>query len=590
MARQQEGFGRALSVPEGETPRCSSYFAAHITMLTDFRGAVGGSNVIGGTFDGSGYRHAAHRDVDFVEWETTPAESVEDTVFTWIGGSQVRPMRSMFPYIVATLTIDGANPIKLPLGMHPEGITVTEGDCSLCFEPRRHQSLVELPHRTLAPSGTAGFFRLTVPGRLLTKGKPLRLRVELPAARDDLETFFYVSPRSDALKVDLEILRDEVAQLQRDMVMLKASHETLYTQHYTQLFPKRIPGQVVIACQHETKHYHPPSLTVMRDGEVIITTREATDHLAIDGRIIIVRSRDGGLTWSKPNVLFDLGEVDHRGSPIIELDNGEWLTTDYRAGGLYQDKVFKPEENDRHTLWSAWSGDRGRTWEFSKEPMSVPGSGYPYSEVERPIIKLRSGRLLVGGSFYRAGQEKPPQKLHELNIAVYASDDNGRSWEVLSKLPVCPYLHDEATMLETTTGKVILLSRTPPGLSNDPLNHGGLLQSESNDEGKSWSPWRPTGMSSISTPAHLIRLQDGRILCTHASRGYPGEIYVTLSTDEGESWDTANTRIVTNDLANEDSTYPTTGQLADGTLITTWYANMFGKFYLATLRYGPEQL
>ena len=97
-------------------------------------------------------------------------------------------------------------------------------------------------------------------------------------------------------------------------------------------------------------------------------------------------------------------------------------------------------------------------------------------------------------------------------------------------------------------------------------------------------------MSSMNTPAHLLQLQDGRILCTHASRTYPGSVYVTLSRDEGETWDTENTRIITNDLANFDSTYPTSGQLADGTLLTTWYANLFGKFYVAVKRYRPENL
>jgi hypothetical protein len=67
-------------------------------------------------------------------------------------------------------------------------------------------------------------------------------------------------------------------------------------------------------------------------------------------------------------------------------------------------------------------------------------------------------------------------------------------------------------------------------------------------------------------------------------------VYATVSHDEGETWDTDNTRIVTNDLVNNDTTYPTTAQLADGTLVTTWYANLFGKFFVAVKRYRPEDL
>ena len=43
-------------------------------------------------------------------------------------------------------------------------------------------------------------------------------------------------------------------------------------------------------------------------------------------------------------------------------------------------------------------------------------------------------------------------------------------------------------------------------------------------------------MSSMASPGHLLQLADGRILCTHASRHYPGSIYVTVSSDEGETW------------------------------------------------------
>lgn len=97
-------------------------------------------------------------------------------------------------------------------------------------------------------------------------------------------------------------------------------------------------------------------------------------------------------------------------------------------------------------------------------------------------------------------------------------------------------------------------------------------------------------MSSMGSPGHLLQLQDGRVLCTHAERLYPGSIYVTTSDDEGASWNTQNTKTVANDVVNFDSCYPTTGQRADGVLITVWYANLFGKYFIPSLTYRPEQL
>jgi hypothetical protein len=116
------------------------------------------------------------------------------------------------------------------------------------------------------------------------------------------------------------------------------------------------------------------------------------------------------------------------------------------------------------------------------------------------------------------------------------------------------------------------------------------MQSVSHDGGKTWSELSDAGMSSMNTPAHLLQLQGGRILCTHASRAYPGSIYVTISRDEGQTWDTKATRIITHDLANTDSTYPTTAQLSDGTLLTAWHSSLFGKFFVAVKRYRPADL
>ncbi|HVF10715.1 MAG TPA: sialidase family protein [Abditibacteriaceae bacterium] len=586
FAREQEGFARSLSVPADEIPRCSTAFQAFPASLSDFRGLVPDENgrVPGGS--------APHGDRTFVEWETSAAQSDEATIFTWIGSSLLRPaMHPAYPHVAATLFVDGVARLQFPIG-RPSEYAVSQDGFALQFEPRRFQSLVEIPHRVWKPHGVSGFYRLEVPAQHLTAGQPLRLRIELPPAQEGVETFYYVSPRTDVLSINLAVLRDSVAQLQTDMVQLKASHEMLYAQVYPQLFPGRIKGELIIAHQDETLHLHPPHITALRDGELVITMREAIDHLAIDGRIIAVRSRDDGKTWSDKELLFDLGQSDHRSSPIFELPNGEWITTDYRCASDYNnDKgafdLLAPVQGP--TQWGAWSTDRGKTWNFSEEPMTVPGAYHPYVETERHMIQLPSGRLLVPGNYVEAKPNGEMPDYSVYRIAVFASDDGGRSWAVLSHLPYHQHTIGEATILRTSSGKLLLLSRTQ-GEGEGWMEKGGLLQAVSHDDGQTWSEWEQSGMSSEASPGHLLQLQDGRILCTHASRVYPGSIYVTLSGDEGVTWDTANTRIVTNDIPNLDACYPNSAQLADGTIITVWYANLFGKFFIAALRWPPEQL
>ena len=580
---EQEGFARAIGVRDDEIPCCGSDYGTFPMQLTDARGPLpdAGGAVTGVT---PAYLHRRA-----VEWETSSAESTRTTIFTWVGGSQVRPaMRPAFPYVTARLFVNDEPRITFPLG-RPNGFISTVDGFTLAYEPRRFQSLVEAPHRTWSPHGVSGFYRLEVPGTELTPGQPVRLRVELDEPPAGVVSFFYVSPRSDALRLDLGILREELAQVQLDLVQLRQSHEMLYAQVYPHL-TNRVRGERGVALQHSERHYHPPNLTVLGSGEVVIVFREAADHLAIDGRIVIVRSSDGGRTWGPKEVLFDLGNADHRSAAITELPNGEWVTYDYRAGAEYNERgEYDVNRMTGPTLWGAWSGDRGRTWSFTEEPISVPGE-HPYAEAERHILRLPGGRLLLAANYFHfaPGGVRPIADVTQ--VAVFSSDDDGRHWSLLAKLPEHPFVIGECTMLRTVSGRLLLLGRSQPKDGTNYVERGGLLQSVSLDEGKTWSPLASTSMSSMNSPGHLLQLQDGRILCTHASRAYPGSVYATTSGDEGRTWDTGTTRLLTNDIQNVDACYPTSGQLADGTILTTWYANLFGKFYVATLRFSPTEL
>ena len=73
--------------------------------------------------------------------DLTDVEAVETTVFTWIGGNQVRPAyRPAYPYIVAKLHVDGIQRLTFPLGLPGYmgcGFTVEQGSFKLIFEPRK---------------------------------------------------------------------------------------------------------------------------------------------------------------------------------------------------------------------------------------------------------------------------------------------------------------------------------------------------------------------------------------------------------------------------------------------------------------------
>ena len=578
------GYSRAIGLPEGEYPFCTtSNHDISSVRITDFVGPLPG--------------HTGPReDCRIAEWETEAPREARDTVFVWIGGNQIRPTRaSAHPFIEATLSVNGVPRLTFPLNVTE--CSIEEGDFTLEFSARRYQSLAETgPHRKFNPDGLSGVFRLTVNGNSISAGQPLRLSVEIEQAPPGHVATYYTSPRVWSPEVDGADMAGQVVQLQRDMIQLRQSFEQLYAQTAQELQPARIPASTVVVHAAETKHYHPANLTVLQKDDLLITIREAEDHLDINGRLVTFRSSDHGLSWEGPKLLFDKGRSDHRSGCVFELPSGDWITWDYRCGANYSDSglYLGPNESSGPTLWGAWSTDEGKHWEFT-QPLTVPGA-YAFAEAERPIIQLPNGRLLLAGHCIMPSEDDTqPVQLHrdfgEIRVVIFHSDDNGRSWSCLAKLPRSPFPLVEPSIVDCGE-RIVLVTRSERHFRGG--RHwrlrGGLMQSVSEDGGSTWSDWLPTGMSSMSSPAHLLKLADGRLLCTHGQREHPRSILLTLSYDDGATWDTDHTRVLADDIANFDACYPVSGQLSDGSIVSTWYGNRFGRFYIMAALYKTDDL
>ena len=570
-------------IAEDEFPFCTtSKHDISFLRIADFVGALPG-------------RSTPREECRHAEWETQTPEKQVDTTFTWIGGSQLRPVRaSVYPFVEAILCVDGEPRLGFPLNV-PQ-FRIAEGDYVLEFSARRYQSLAEVgPHRKFNPDGMSGVFRLSAKGDTLTPGKALRLSVELGDPPDGITATYYTSPRVRTHVSDTSDLEQQVVQLQRDMIQLRQSYEQLQAQITPEVFPNRLPCEKVLV-HVDTKHYHPANLSKLKNGHLLIAVREAADHLDVDGRLVLFRSEDGGSNWSGPRLLFDEGRSDHRSGCIFELPNGDWIAWDYRCGANYavSGEYIGPTQTSGPTLWGAWSTDKGENWTFT-EPLTVPGA-FAFAEAERPIIRLPNGRLLLAGHCIMpkrddTGSERMYRDIGEMTVVIFASDDDGRSWRCLAGLPRSPFVLAEPSIVDTGN-RIILVARSERHFNGGPhwRFRGSLMQSISEDGGSTWSDWQPTGLSSMSSPAHLLKLADGRVLCTHAQRVHPYSILLTLSHDEGTSWDAGNTRILADDIANFDACYPVTVETSDGSMVTTWYANRFGRFYIVVARYRVDDL
>ncbi len=138
--------------------------------------------------------------------------------------------------------------------------------------------------------------------------------------------------------------------------------------------------------------YTPRGVAQLQDGTVLMVT---ADH-PLNHTVYAVRSRDGGLNWSKPVVL---GKVDegHMSEPTaVELPSG---------------KIVAMIRSSTHYLHQSESSDGGLTW----TPIHrTPIFGYPGH-----LLLLSDGRMLT-----TYGHRRSP-----FGIRACLSRDGGQSWD-----------------------------------------------------------------------------------------------------------------------------------------------------------------
>lgn len=330
----------------------------------------------------------------------------------------------------------------------------------------------------------------------------------------------------------------------------------------------------------QPQFYHGwPTVARRRDGTLWVVWsggREA--HVCPFGQVCAMSSGDDGATWTRPRVLHD-GPLDDRDAGILETPAGALLATSFTslayAPGLEKELSASPDQRRMSAVslaewkatrdfltphqrraglgeWAYRSQDGGGTWSAAI-PTLVNSPHGP--------IALRDGRLLYAGKQLWT----PDQK-----IGVAESTDDGLSWHWLADIPTRPgdealHGYHELHAVETADGSVVIHIR-----NHNPGDTGETLQCESTDGGKSWTVPHSIGVWGL--PSHLLRLREGQLLMTYGHRRAPFGIQARVSPDQGRSWGPA--LMISVDGIGGDLGYPSTVELADGSLLSVWYETM----------------
>lgn len=322
----------------------------------------------------------------------------------------------------------------------------------------------------------------------------------------------------------------------------------------------------------EPEYYHGwPTLARRANGDLLLVCsggREA--HVCPFGRVELRVSHDAGATWGWPQVLLDTA-LDDRDAGVLETARGTLLVSTFTS--LAYEPLLAKLTGERRAAWQAahdrlgaterqalldqWllrSNDGGLTW---SAPYRCPVNS-PHGPAQ-----LADGRLLYAGKELWTGQRR---------VGVCESRDDGLTWQWLATFAPRPgdrvAEYHELHLVETAEQRLVVHVR-----NHNPTNAGETLQSESEDGGRTWSPLHPLGVWGL--PSHLLRLRDGRLLMSYGHRRPPFGNQARVSADGGRTWSAP--LLVSTDGAGGDLGYPSTVELADGTLYTAWYELLAGS-------------
>jgi sialidase-1 len=332
--------------------------------------------------------------------------------------------------------------------------------------------------------------------------------------------------------------------------------------------PRARVESIATISRHPEFYHGWPTLLRRASGELLVAYsggREA--HICPFGRVELIRSADGGRSWSWPEVILDT-PIDDRDSGLCETQAGSLLVTTFTS--LAYQPVLDRAANwpaarlerwraanrrataeQRDALLGTWmlrSTDRGMTW---SAPYRVPVNS-PHGPCQ-----LSDGRLIYAGKRLWDADKK---------VGVCESANDGQTWRWLSDIPARAgdrvEEYHELHAVEARGGRLIVQIR-----NHNPVNRGETLQCESTDGGKTWTP--PHAIAVWGLPSHLLRLRDGRLLMSYGYRRAPFGNQARISEDDGRTWSAA--LIISDDGASGDLGYPSTAEMPDGGFVTVWY-------------------
>lgn len=331
-----------------------------------------------------------------------------------------------------------------------------------------------------------------------------------------------------------------------------------------------------------------PDLVVLPNGELLLVAFH--QHKKDGGKVLeqnlLFRSRDGGRTWSKPDMPNLLGREPY----LTVLKDG----TLFMTGHLLANDVRNKYGYTHGYLHR--STDGGKTWESTRiESEGIKPNAVNHST--RNVLELSDRTLLLGVDY--DGGEGP--------YLMWQSKDGGKTWDKTGKCQANDFkskygfFGGETWLWQSRSDKIWALVRVdsnempikhrPIKSGNDQSDHFILFSSANN--GRSFERKRDFGDYGEMYMS-ILRLQDKRLLLTFTVRDLKPPLGVRaiagVETEDGFDFDFSKDRLMLETRTpvgkSQGGGFGPTVQLKDGTLVTAYsYRGADDKTHLEVVRW-----
>ncbi|MEZ5978815.1 MAG: sialidase family protein [Planctomycetota bacterium] len=339
--------------------------------------------------------------------------------------------------------------------------------------------------------------------------------------------------------------------------------------------PVRAPigrSTLVLASGDGAHTYRIPSLVVAANGDLVafVEARRTGSGDAGDVDLVVLRSVDGGASWSEPAAIFDDGpNTCGNPCPVVVGDEGRIvLLATKNLGHDRESAIVDGTSEGTRTVWILESDDHGRSWSEPREITADvkreswtwyatgPGAGIrmqrgahagrlvvPCDHIEAGTKRYFSHVVVSddGGATWRLGGSTPRDAVNEcevaeledgallLNMRNYdrsqrtrqqaVSRDGGATWTEQRHVPeltepICQASLRRLRFASATSPGVLLLSNPASTTARERLTLRASF-----DDGATW-PWSATLDPGPAAYSCLAVTSDGDVLCLYEAANY----------------------------------------------------------------------